>query len=52
MRQTGKIAKIEVRIDPNDKRLIARAAGRVGMSVSSYMRQFALKAARRELREQ
>jgi uncharacterized protein (DUF1778 family) len=42
---------IHIRTAPSDKSLIERAAENLGLSVSSFILQYALKAARRELAE-
>ncbi len=47
MRASSKIAKIEIRITPENKALIEHAADIAGVSVSNYVRQRALRAARR-----
>lgn len=48
---TGKDDVIHIRSTPSDKSLIEKAADALGLTVSSFMLQNSIKAARRELAE-
>ncbi len=49
--ETSKDDVIHIRSTPSDKSLIEKAADAVGLTISSFMLQNSIKAARRELAE-
>lgn len=49
--ETSKDEVIHIRSTPSDKSLIEKAADAVGLTISSFMLQNSIKAARRELAE-